>query len=340
MASDRVRVAVVGCGIFGSIHAVSYAQYHRAELACVCDLDARRARKTARQLGCEWTTRSADIARDRSIAAVSIATPDFAHRALALQMIRAGKHVLVEKPLATRVRDARAIVEAARRAGVKLMVDFHNHWSPPFVAARQSVDQGEFGEPVVGYGRLSNTWEVPLKWLAWSGKSGPQWFLLPHLLDLVRWLYKEEAVEVFATGAKKHLRSKGVDAYDAVQAQVAYAEGFATVETCWTLPDASPSVVDFKLDLVGTKGKIEVDAANQGLVVTSKKVQTPFLISSLQIHGRAVGFMHLPMEHFVDCVVGDTQPHTTGEDGLANVATIEAIERSIRTRKMVKVTAG
>ena len=337
MPCDKVRVAVVGCGIFGSIHAVSYAQCRDAELRCVCDLDARRAKKAARQYGCAWTTNSAEIARDKSIAAVSIATPDFAHRALALQMIRAGKHVLIEKPLATSMKDARAIVAAARKARVKLMVDFHNRWSPPFVAARQAVDAGKLGEPVVGYARLSNTWDVPMKWLSWSGRSGPHWFLFPHLLDLVRWLYQQEAVEVFATGTKGHLKKKGIDCYDAVQAQVTYTKGFATAETCWVLPRAWPSVIDFKLDLVGSKGKIDVVCDNQGLVVTAKRYETPFLVSSLETHGRRVGFMHLPMEHFVQCVQGDTEPHTTGHDGLVNVATIEAIEQSIRTRRMVKV---
>ena len=63
---------------------------------------------------------------DRTIAAVSIATPDHAHTAVTIEVLRAGKHVLIEKPLATSLKEARAIVRAARKAKVKLMVDFHN----------------------------------------------------------------------------------------------------------------------------------------------------------------------------------------------------------------------
>lgn len=337
MSEEKVRVAVIGCGIFGSIHATSFAQDERSELVWVCDVDERRARKAAALHRCRWTSSSREIARDRSVAAVSIATPDFAHTAVALEMLRAGKHVLIEKPLATSLKEARSIVEAARKAKVKLMVDFHNRWSPPFVAARRMVQEGRFGELVVGYARLSDRREVPLRWLAWAGRSGPQWFLMPHLLDLLRWLTGQEAVEVFATGARGVLREHGLDCLDAVQAQVRYSKGLATAEACWVLPDGWPSVIDFKVSLVGTKGKIDAVCDHQGLAFTSRRHDTPFLMSSLEIDGRATGFMHLPMRHFVRCVLGDTEPSVSGEDGLVNVATIAAIERSLATGRPAKV---
>jgi len=125
------------------------------------------------------------------------------------RLLKAGKHVLCEKPLATKTRDAKAMVKAARKRGLYLMVDFQNRWSPLFLEAKKQIEDGELGELVTGYARLSNTLFVPTKMLAWAGKSGPEWFLLPHIFDLVRWMTgRKKIIEVFARGHKKILKAK------------------------------------------------------------------------------------------------------------------------------------
>ena len=123
----------------------------------VCDLDESRAhrlplRPTARSAGPPtWC-----VLDDPSVHAVSVATPDHEHRAVAVAAA-AADGILVEKPLATTVDDAAAIVAAAEAAGVTLMVDFHNRLNPPMVAARQAIERGEIGAPTYVYARLSNT---------------------------------------------------------------------------------------------------------------------------------------------------------------------------------------
>ena len=184
----KIKVAVGGAGIMGKIHAQSYAESEKAELIYVCDLIEEMAKELAKKFNCSYTTKIEEIASDPEIKAVSITTPDFAHREIALDMIEAGKDILVEKPLATSVKDAQDIVNAARKKGVKLMVDFQNRWNPLFIQAKQTVAQGEIGKPMMGYARLSNPLSVPLKMLPWASKSGPEWFLFPHTIDLMRWL--------------------------------------------------------------------------------------------------------------------------------------------------------
>jgi predicted dehydrogenase len=327
----------VGCGIFGKYHVQAYAEYPRSELVLICDLNQKLARSLGRKFGCDFTTKSADVAGRADVQAVSIATPDFAHTDVALQMIRAGKHLLIEKPLATSSREAERIVEAARQAGVRVMVDFHNRFSAPFVAAKAEIDAGNLGTVVSGFARLSNKAEVPLKWLSWAGKSGPQWFLLPHVVDLVRWLSGEEAQEVFAIGTKGVLKAKGVDAYDTVQALVRFEHGSVQFDTSWILPDGWPSNIDFRVELVGTRGTLAVDATHQLLQVAGRAFQYPFTTGSLDVHGETAGFFHLPIHHFVDCLLDDRPFACTGEDGLASTRIIEAMERSIKTGKPVGV---
>ncbi|HMQ30778.1 MAG TPA: Gfo/Idh/MocA family oxidoreductase, partial [Chloroflexaceae bacterium] len=129
---ERQGFALVGAGVFGERHAQAYSRHHAAELVAVCDLDLPRAEGVAARYGARYATD--DLARvlaDPAVRAVSVATPDHAHREVAVACARAGKGLLVEKPLATTVEDAETIVAAARAAGVTLMVDFHNRVSPP-----------------------------------------------------------------------------------------------------------------------------------------------------------------------------------------------------------------
>jgi len=335
---DAVKTAVIGAGILGEVHARAFANYHRSELRWVCDIDETRARDIAGKFGCEWTTDAAQIAADCQVDAVGVATPDFAHAEAVVMMLEAGKHVLCEKPLATDAAEARKMVETAREKGLKLMVDFQNRWSPIFLEAKKTVESGEFGDFVMGYARLSNTYFVPEEMLSWAGKSGPETFLMPHTLDMVRWLTGREPVEVFARGHRGILEARGIDALDAVQATVAFdGGGFCTFESCWIMPRSLPSGIDFKMSLQGSDGKIEIVGDYQGITVSGRRHRTPAVLPSEFAFGREVGFFHEPLIHFVDCVADDRQPACTGEDGLVAVEVIEAVHESIETGGTVRL---
>lgn len=98
-------------------------------------------------------------------------TSDFAHREPCVLLAQAGKHVLVEKPLATSVEDAQTIVAAVEAAGVIGCVDFHNRYHPGLRAVKQKLDKGEFGAPRMFFGRLSDRIEVATEWFSWAGKG-------------------------------------------------------------------------------------------------------------------------------------------------------------------------
>ena len=105
MTDRTVSVGIVGAGIWGNNHALALTTHPRARLAMICDRDPDRARRASERFGCAWTTSLEELAGS-DVEAVSIATPDHLHRDPAVAMLRAGKHVLVEKPLATSVADA------------------------------------------------------------------------------------------------------------------------------------------------------------------------------------------------------------------------------------------
>src|SRR5262249_15009351 len=162
------------------------------------DLNEGRAREIADKYGARVLTDYRELAARDDVDAVSICTPDFAHAAPALAMLEAGKHVLIEKPMTTDVDEAARIVAAARRSGVKAMVDFAQRWNPSNLTVKEAIIAGELGRPFMAYTRVSDAISVATKWFTWSARSGPQWFLYPHSMDLVRWLFEQEPVRVYA----------------------------------------------------------------------------------------------------------------------------------------------
>jgi len=334
-----LKTAVVGCGLFGENHVKAYSQHGRAECVAVFDLDRARAKHVAKLYGLHAARSLEEIATDRSIRAVSVATPDFAHTDIVLRLLAAGKHILVEKPLTTRADEARQIADAARKAKRMVMVDFHNRWNPPFVALKERIDAGELGTPVMGYFRLSNPVSIPFGMLSWAGQSGPQWFLFPHIVDIARWLIGgQRALRVHAVGQKKLLKRRGCDAYDAIQATVTFESCFITFETCWILPKSWPNLIDFRCNLVGSKSTAQVDATEQCLRVSGpKRYDTPGTVGLFDAHGRLGGFVAMPILHFADCVLDGRDPIVPLEDGVAATEIIEAMVRSIEEERVIEL---
>ncbi|MFP4057258.1 MAG: Gfo/Idh/MocA family protein [Candidatus Brocadiia bacterium] len=334
-----LKTAVVGCGLFGENHLRSYTDYARARCAAVHDLDRERARAMAEKYGVEVADSLEDIAADKTVKAVSVATPDFAHTDIALQLLEAGKHLLIEKPITTSAAEACQIVDLAAKKKRTVMVDFHNRWNPAFAQLKKRIDAGELGQPVMAYARLSNPLSIPFGMLSWSGRSGPQWFLYPHIVDIVRWLAgRPRALRVHAVGRKGVLQRRGCDAYDAIQATVTFEGCFATFETCWILPESWPNVIDFRVELVGEESTGQVVATSQGLLFASKKrFETPFVTGLVEHEDMTSGWMLLPMRHFVDCVLEGRQPIATAEDGLAATQIIEGAIRSVEEGRIVEI---
>jgi len=333
---EKIKTAVVGVGIFGDTHCRTYFEDPTIDLVCVCDLDEGCAKKAAQKYNCKYTTDSQEIANDPLINVVSVATPDFAHHAVSLQMIEAGKNLIVEKPLSTNVKDAQEITDAAKAKGIKFMTDFQNRWGIPFIQAKQNLESGAFGKPVSAYIRLANSIMIT-EWLSWTAKSGPQWFLGPHIVDLICWLFKQKPLRVFANGRREVLKSRGVDVYDAVQAQIVFEDAFATIDTSWIVPTKWPGL-DFRMDMQTTKGKMELEPAYNGIVMsTNDEYKMPFISGRKDGFNHMFGFFKEPILHFIDHVRNDTPCLVGIEDGLINTKIIVAIEKSIETGKIVEL---
>jgi len=336
---NKTGFALVGAGLFGTRHAQAYSRHHAVDFVAVCDVDGDRARSVAQQYGARaWYSDLSEMLRNPDVVAVSVATPDHAHRDVAVACAKAGKHILVEKPLATTVEDAEAITTAARDAGVVFMVDFHNRVNPPMVHARDAIRRGDVGTPTYLYARLSNTTAVPTEMLRWSSQSSALWFLASHMIDLARWLLDDEPQRVYAVSREGILHSMGVQAPDFHVATVEFRKGAVAVfEHAWILPRTHATVKDLKLEILGSKGAIYVDGShNRTLeVYTAEKAAFPDnLVPPVGTH--LTGFVLDSIAYFIDAVTLGTPVLATGEDGIAVTRTICAIIES--AKKGVPVT--
>lgn len=339
MSSRRVKTAVIGVGLIGEQHAESYVENPRAELVMVADMNPETARKVGERFGCPWTTNLDEVAASEA-EIVSVATPDFAHYEPARAMLEAGKHLVVEKPLATLTSEAKALVELAQAKHLKMTINLGNRWNPTFLSIRDSVQSGEIGDPVMAYSRTSDTIWVPRTMLSWAGRSGPQWFLFAHTMDLLRWILGQEAHEVYAIGEKRILAAEGIDAFDAIQAMVRFDTTFVTFETSWIVPEAFPHIVESQLTINGSNGRLHLDGSNSGFELSSDQVgKHMYARPSLWTYFKLPYTWWGALRDMVDCVLDGGEPKITASDGLRVVAMIEATERSIAERRPIEIAS-
>ena len=331
---------VIGAGLWGEFHALVYSSHAGAELVAVCDANGERARQIAHKYGARrWYTQYDDLLADSDVDAVTVATPDHLHREIGVAAARAGKDILMEKPLALTVPDCRAITDAARTAGVKLMVDFHNRWNPPFNMLKQSIEKGEVGEPLLVNARLNNTLFVPTEMLKWAGQSATIWFTGSHLIDLVCWLVGSAVTRVYSVSRSKVLAARGIPTPDFFETTLEFASGaVAVVENCWILPNSEPNIVDFKLRCIGSTGSATVDTThNRTFEQYGEKAGYRDVLGMVNVFGEQQGFALESIRYFADCVIHGRQPSPTGDDGLRNTAIICAALESAKTGLPVNV---
>ena len=272
--------------------------------------------------------------------AVAIVTPDFAHADIAVAAAKYGKHMLIEKPLATTREDVYRIMDAVDKYGVRAMVDLHNRWNPPFHAAYQAIENGELGKVVSGYFRLNDIKWVATDLLPWASKSSILWFLGSHSLDTLRWLFHDEVKRVYSVSTEGILNEMGVPTIDQYLTTIEFAGGgIAQMENGWITPNGNPCVNDIKCNIIGDKGMIAIDASNHNLVqkYTDTTVTVPDIIVQNHIFGNPKGFAFESIRSFVDCILDGTEFHVSMQDAANTSLAILAIMESAKTRMPVEV---
>jgi UDP-N-acetyl-2-amino-2-deoxyglucuronate dehydrogenase len=203
---EPLGAAVIGLGV-GRQHVRAFAMLPETRLVAVCDANTERLAPVAAAHGVRGVTDPAALFADPEVQIISIATPHPSHAALAIAAARAGKHVIVEKPMTVDLAEADAMVAAAKEAGVTLGVIFQRRWWPAALRLRAAIDAGKIGRPVLGQCALS-WWRTQAYYDrdAWRGRwdtegGGVLTNQGIHAIDMFQWLMGDDVVEVFGRWA-------------------------------------------------------------------------------------------------------------------------------------------
>ncbi|HYI24428.1 MAG TPA: Gfo/Idh/MocA family oxidoreductase, partial [Thermomicrobiales bacterium] len=297
-----IRVGIVGAGLRGRMYTAALAESPVAEVAAFAEPSAAVAAAAQRDTGIPVVSTHTDLLVQFDLAAVIVATPDFAHRDASVAAALAGKHLLIEKPLAMSVAEAHEIRDAVRAGGATCLVGFENRWNPHIVQAQRAIVEGAIGSHITTSATLSNTYHVPATMLSWSARSSPAWFLMPHTVDLVTHLSGRVPASVMAVASSGVLQARGIDTIDVVHALITLEDGTtASLTSSWTLPEGNDAIVDFRFQVVGTEGAIAADPIHQGLSLITDRQRTQGTLSG-RIGSSLVGAPVWMAQEWVDCL--------------------------------------
>lgn len=337
----KIRMGIVGCGVWGETHASIYQEHLMADIVAICDKNEERAKEVARKYNIpEIYTDYHKMAETSDIDAVAIVTPDFLHADIAEVFADQKKHLLIEKPLATTRKDILRIEAAVKRNGVRAMVDLHNRWNAPFNVAKQKIDSGILGEPYTAYIRHSDIKWVATDMLSWSASSSILWFLGSHSLDTLRWLFQDEVKRVYCVKREGILKDMGIDTPDIFLSTIEFKNGgVAHMENGWITPNGNPNINDFWCSVLCREGMLTINASNHNMLqmVTEEKSYVPDVLVSHTIFDRCKGLAYESIRDFVDRLVDGQEFRVTLEDSRNTALAILAIMESAESGQAVEV---
>jgi predicted dehydrogenase len=325
----KLGVAIHGAGWVAHAHAASWKKNPFVRIVSVTDIDRDRAERFAAELGldCRVGDRFEDVLRDGDVDIVDVTGPSHVHAEQGIAAAEAGKHVLVEKPIALSMTENRALRDAVAKAGVKSLGGFVGRWNPSIANLKSLLAAGTIGELIYaeadywhGMGPSHHAWNLHSK-----RKTGGSAMLLAgcHAIDALRWLTGDEVVEVTAIANNK----RGNFEYDPnVVAVMKFQSGMLGKAS--TLFDCAMPYT-FNIDLIGLEGTLRDNRLWSKKLLpgqTGWAVLPTILLDSGDVTHHA---FDAEIDHFVECVRQGRESHCNIADAYRSHELCFAIDRSI-----------
>ncbi len=314
--TDKLGVAIVGYGFMGTTHLSAWRYINECEVKALIGRNIEKVREVSKKFGVEAYNNIDEVLKRKDIDIVDVCTPTSTHASYSITSMNAGKHVFLEKPIALTLKEADAIIEASIKNNVKLMVGHVLRFFPEYMKAKELIDRGMVGEPVIA--RTFRGGPIP-EWSPWfldkNQSGGVAIDLAIHDVDYLMWIFNSKVKRVY--GVVRKLVHKDITAEDFALINLRFENnGIALVEASWALPKMHPFMMNFEVD--GTNGMISFD--NQSPVpvklITSESI-SGFSPESLPwrpaVHPFPVDPFYRELKHFVECIKEDKTPMTDGE---------------------------
>lgn len=323
-----MKVAIVGCGGLGNVHASCYAEMPGVTVVGVCDIAEEQVRPTAMRIGTTAYLSFHELLEQSGCDVVSIAVPGYLHKELAIEAAKYGKHVISEKPIALNLADAREMIEECRKNSVRLFVGHVVRYFPDYAQIKRQLVDGIIGRPGVAHmSRIGGHPGNLRDWYYDEDKSGGVILdLMIHDIDFIRW----------AWGEVRSVYSQRVTSpeMDYATATLVFESGaVANLKAHWGYPGPFSAAAE----LAGSGGIIRNDSS-RSVSLQIRKTETRASGGQFVEVPQSPGYQspyYLELLDFIDCIREGREPLVTAEDAYKALEIALAAVESARTGKSV-----
>ncbi len=309
----EIIVAIIGAGFWGKNHARVLKEMPGVKVTHVCDIDINRAKELALRYGIPKYTTDYKEALSDDVDAFIVCTPSNTHADIALTLIREDKHVLIEKPMATTIKQAEDIVAEAGHSKSTVMVGFIERFNPAIGLGKELMDKGEIGPIILSYSKRIGSWPERI------GDIGVVKDTAIHDIDLARYIFNTEPVSVYAKGGS--IRHK---LEDHVQAVLSFeGDRSALIEANWLTPRKKR-----EMHVTGEEGVISIQFLSREVVVEKADSSRSPMVKQVEP-------LMVEVQHFIDCIRKGERPLVGEVEGLKATLIADAILESMRTGKII-----
>jgi myo-inositol 2-dehydrogenase/D-chiro-inositol 1-dehydrogenase len=324
------RIALLGAGRIGQVHARAVSSVPAAKLVAVADPVTKNAKLVQDQYDCDIRTIDQILLSD-DVDGVVICTPTDTHADLIERFAKVGKAIFCEKPVDLNISRVQACLAVVEEESATLMVGFNRRFDPDFQALKSSIDAGQIGEVEMVTIISRDPEAPPYEYITRSG--GIFRDMMIHDFDVARWMLGEEVVSVQA--AASVLTDPNIGKYGDFDSANTILKTASGKHCSITNSRRASFGYDQRIEVHGSTGCVAVDNHHQSRinVANAQGYTKPPLLDFFM--SRYVAAYSAEIEHFVECLASGSQPHTDGYDGLMSLALAEAALESVRTGSAV-----
>jgi predicted dehydrogenase len=334
--------ALIGSGFMGGVLARVGYELPYAQCVAAVDVDLQRAEDLVKRFGGNAYSDLVEMFAQETPDAVIVATPEFAHREPVVTAAEKGCHVFVEKPFATTLDDADAMIQACSQAGVKLMTGHILRFEVGYAMIQAAVQEGSIGRFLSAYARRVAPIDEARRL---GGRVSPLTYIGVHDIDQMLWYHPESVKSVYARALRGRVWEE-YQTYDCAWMTIEFVDGALGIhEVGWCLPEewagwSKPSswggFGDVRMNVIGTDGVVNLNLTPMDLYANDHEGwKFPDTRHWPSMHDKLVGAAKLEIEHFFECILEDKQPLVTGEDGRRSIEVMLAAELSIAEDRVV-----
>lgn len=336
-----LRFGIVGCGRVAPRHAQSINQLSSTTLLAVADIKARRAETFASEYGGDAYTDYRHVLDRADIDAVSICVPSGLHAEIAIDAMRAGKHVLVEKPIAIRLQDADRMIQIAEEQGVTLGVVLQNRYNHPMQQLRKLIDEGGLGRLYLGNACVR--WFRPQSYYeddwhgTWAMDGGALMNQSIHHIDALQWFMGPVASVSAYTATLAHK----MEAEDVGVASLRFTNGGLGVIEGSTL--TWPQNLEGSVAIFGERGSVKIGGTALNRITLWKvedqiELESEILTSQRVDPPSVYGYSHREViRNFAEAALNGGKPDTSGPEARRSLELVLAIYESARNHREVQL---